>query len=82
MQRLNVAGAPAIFVGDGLSDRYAAACASVVFAKDRLAAFCDAASIPYTPYGTLADVARGLERLLEAGSGMPAALSGKAFPHV
>jgi 2-hydroxy-3-keto-5-methylthiopentenyl-1-phosphate phosphatase len=80
MQRLNVAGAVTVFVGDGMSDRYAAACANVVFAKDRLAAFCDTASIPYMPYGTLAEVAEGLERLLEAGLRMPAALSGKASP--
>jgi 2-hydroxy-3-keto-5-methylthiopentenyl-1-phosphate phosphatase len=82
MQRLNVAGAATVFVGDGLSDRYAAACANVVFAKDRLAAFCDTASIPYTPYGTLAEVAEGLERSLETGLRMPAALSGKAFSPV
>ena len=60
MKRLNAAGAVTVFVGDGMSDRYAATCANVVFAKDKLAAFCDKASIPYTPYDTLAAVAEGM----------------------
>jgi 2,3-diketo-5-methylthio-1-phosphopentane phosphatase len=57
MEALNPAGAPAIFVGDGLSDRYAAAAADVVFAKDKLAAHCTDKKIPFFRYETLADVA-------------------------
>jgi 2-hydroxy-3-keto-5-methylthiopentenyl-1-phosphate phosphatase len=57
MAALNPAGAPSIFVGDGLSDRYAAACADVVFAKDKLATFCAEQGIAFHPYETLADVA-------------------------
>ena len=57
MAALNPAGAPAIFVGDGLSDRYAAACADVVFAKDKLATFCTEQGIAFHRYETLADVA-------------------------
>jgi 2,3-diketo-5-methylthio-1-phosphopentane phosphatase len=60
MDRLNPAGAPIVFVGDGLSDRHAAGRADVVFAKERLAAFCDQQAIAYTPYDTLATVARWL----------------------
>jgi 2-hydroxy-3-keto-5-methylthiopentenyl-1-phosphate phosphatase len=82
MERLNAAGAVTVFVGDGLSDRYAATCANVVFAKDKLAAFCKNASIPCTPYDTLATVAEGIERLLGAGLRLPRSLSGKAFPAV
>jgi 2-hydroxy-3-keto-5-methylthiopentenyl-1-phosphate phosphatase len=57
MEALNAAGAPSIFVGDGLSDRYAAAVADVVFAKDKLAAHCAEQGIAFHRYDTLADVA-------------------------
>jgi 2-hydroxy-3-keto-5-methylthiopentenyl-1-phosphate phosphatase len=57
MAALNPSGAPAIFVGDGLSDRYAAAAADVVFAKDKLAAHCVEQGISFIRYETLADVA-------------------------
>jgi 2-hydroxy-3-keto-5-methylthiopentenyl-1-phosphate phosphatase len=57
MQSLNPTGASAIFVGDGLSDRYAAAAADVVFAKDKLAAHCAEQGISFFRYETLADVA-------------------------
>jgi 2,3-diketo-5-methylthio-1-phosphopentane phosphatase len=60
MDRLNRAGAPLVFAGDGLSDRHAAGHADWVFAKARLAAFCDQQAIAYTPYDTLATVARWL----------------------
>jgi 2,3-diketo-5-methylthio-1-phosphopentane phosphatase len=57
MRAMNAAGAVSIFVGDGLSDRYAAAAADVVFAKDTLAAHCAEHGIAFFPYETLADVA-------------------------
>ena len=60
MDRLKPPGAPIVFVGDGLSDRHAAGHADVVFAKDRLAAFCEQQTIAYTSYDTLATVARWL----------------------
>src|SRR6266851_9126953 len=82
MERLNPAGAVTVFVGDGMSDRYAATCANVVFAKDTLAAFCDHASIPYTPYDTLAAVAESLERVLGASLPLPPSLSRKVCPAV
>ena len=61
MQALNVSGARAIFVGDGLSDRYAAAVAGVVFAKDRLATYCVDAGIRHNQYADLSDVAAFLD---------------------
>jgi 2-hydroxy-3-keto-5-methylthiopentenyl-1-phosphate phosphatase len=67
MAALNPTGAPAIFVGDGLSDRHAALCADIVFAKSKLAAFCEGASVPYTPFDGLASVAGGLDTLLRHG---------------
>jgi len=45
------------FVGDGMSDRYAAAHADTVFAKDRLVEVCEDAGIPYIPWSTFDDVA-------------------------
>lgn len=57
MAALNPGGAPSIFVGDGLSDRYAAAVADVVFAKDKLAVYCAEQGIAFHRYETLADVA-------------------------
>ncbi len=63
MARLNVSGGPTIFVGDGLSDTYAAARADLVFAKDTLAAYCDEQAIPYAPYESLAEVARRLDHM-------------------
>jgi 2-hydroxy-3-keto-5-methylthiopentenyl-1-phosphate phosphatase len=57
MQALNPASVPALFVGDGLSDRYAAAAASVVFAKSALAVWCGEHEIAHVPYVNLGDVA-------------------------
>jgi 2-hydroxy-3-keto-5-methylthiopentenyl-1-phosphate phosphatase len=61
----------AIFVGDGLSDRHAAATGAVLFAKSALARFCAEASIPFLAYESLAEVADGIERLLGAAAGHP-----------
>jgi 2,3-diketo-5-methylthio-1-phosphopentane phosphatase len=82
MKALNPGGVFTVFVGDGISDRHAAKCADVVFAKDKLAAFCEKAAIPYVPFATLADVASGLEQRL--GAGLPLSplplLPGKVSP--
>ena len=64
MRLLNRADAPAIFVGDGLSDRYAAAKADLVFAKSSLAAHCREQAIPYVPFEELDEVAASLVEML------------------
>lgn len=64
MRLLNKTNAPAIFVGDGLSDRYAVESADLVFAKDGLASFCAEHSIEHFPYQSLGDVAARLDRWL------------------
>lgn len=64
MRLINQTNAPAIFVGDGLSDRYAVQGADLVFAKDGLASYCAANSMEYTPYQNLGDVAAHLDRWL------------------
>lgn len=71
MKRL-AAGDVMVFIGDGLSDQHAAALADIVFAKDKLRSFCESAGIPYTPYETLDDVGRAVERMLPT----PARVSG------
>ncbi|HVS21415.1 MAG TPA: MtnX-like HAD-IB family phosphatase, partial [Pyrinomonadaceae bacterium] len=56
MSLLNRANAPTIFVGDGLSDKYAAASADFVFAKDGLAAYCEEQQIAHARYSNLTNV--------------------------
>jgi len=64
MRLLNKSNAPAIFVGDGLSDRYAVESADLVFAKDGLAAYCAEQSIEHIPYQNLGEVAARIDRWL------------------
>jgi 2,3-diketo-5-methylthio-1-phosphopentane phosphatase len=66
IRRLNRGGAPTIFVGDGLSDRYAAESADFIFAKKRLADFCRERGIAHVAYEDLCKVAAYLESLLRA----------------
>jgi 2-hydroxy-3-keto-5-methylthiopentenyl-1-phosphate phosphatase len=66
MRRLNQAGARTVFVGDGLSDRYAAESADIVFAKAKLADYCRARSIAHICYDDLGKVATYLASLLRA----------------
>jgi 2-hydroxy-3-keto-5-methylthiopentenyl-1-phosphate phosphatase len=54
---------PVVFIGDGLSDRFAVAEADVVFAKRQLLAYCEESGVPYRPFTTFADVEKGLRHL-------------------
>jgi 2-hydroxy-3-keto-5-methylthiopentenyl-1-phosphate phosphatase len=49
------------FVGDGMTDRYAAWFADVVFAKGRLAGLCSIAGVRYRPWTDFGDVAGVLD---------------------
>ena len=64
MKQLNPRRAPTIFVGDGLSDRYAARAADLVFAKKGLATYCAAENISFAAYENLRDVAVKIAELL------------------
>ncbi len=66
MRLLNRTNAPALFVGDGLSDRYAVESATLVFAKNGLARHCREQSIEHVSYNNLEDVALYLDRWLAA----------------
>ncbi|HEY0427797.1 MAG TPA: MtnX-like HAD-IB family phosphatase [Pyrinomonadaceae bacterium] len=65
MRLNNFCDAPSIFVGDGLSDRFAAQTANVVFAKKKLADFCLQNRIPQTAYNSLKQVAESLDQAYE-----------------
>ena len=60
MQALTPVGGTSVFVGDGLSDRYAAAVADLVFAKDKLASYCVEQGIVHVSFTSLTDVAANL----------------------
>jgi 2,3-diketo-5-methylthio-1-phosphopentane phosphatase len=80
MDRLKAPGSPAIFVGDGLSDCYAAGVADVVFAKDALAVWCREHSIAHLAFDTLDTVAAAVDSLVTSDTGRLTISTGKAFP--
>ena len=47
-----------VFIGDGLSDRYAARTADVVYAKEHLAAYCREDRLPHVVFRDFADIMR------------------------
>jgi 2-hydroxy-3-keto-5-methylthiopentenyl-1-phosphate phosphatase len=67
MAALNRGGRLSVFVGDGLSDCYAAEAADLVFAKGTLAAHCRARGIEHVRYEGLAEVAAYLDEVLRWG---------------
>jgi len=67
LRRLGEGKHPIIFVGDGLSDRFAVAEADVVFAKRQLLAYCQEHSRSCHPFNTFADVEQALATMLEGG---------------
>lgn len=60
------AGAPAVFIGDGLSDLFAAREAGVVFAKEKLADFCGRNDILYHHYANLQQISDSLRSAYES----------------
>jgi 2,3-diketo-5-methylthio-1-phosphopentane phosphatase len=59
---------PVIFIGDGLSDRFAVEVADVVFAKHELLAYCRARGLACRAFETFGDVQKELAEMLAAGS--------------
>jgi 2-hydroxy-3-keto-5-methylthiopentenyl-1-phosphate phosphatase len=68
------AGRVTVFIGDGTSDRYGAAHADVVFAKDGLARICRAEGWPFAPWTDFADIAQQVEGMFAAGR-LPASVA-------
>ena len=56
-----------VFIGDGTSDRYAAAHADLVFAKGSLARFCADEGWPFVDWSSFADVTDAVNRAFEDG---------------
>lgn len=52
---------PVAYIGDGVSDRFAAQYADVVFAKRDLPAICEAVGVAYRPWEDFRDVRASLE---------------------
>lgn len=64
IRRLREGRQPVIFIGDGMSDRFAVEEADVVFAKRHLLAHCRENGIACHPFETFKDVQITLEKLL------------------
>jgi 2-hydroxy-3-keto-5-methylthiopentenyl-1-phosphate phosphatase len=56
---------PVIYIGDGLSDRFAVEVADVVFAKNELLAYCRERGMACRPFETFSDVQKELAEYLE-----------------
>jgi 2-hydroxy-3-keto-5-methylthiopentenyl-1-phosphate phosphatase len=61
------AGRVVVFIGDGTSDRYAAAHADLIFAKDGLARICASYGWPYQPWQTFVDLTTEVEAAFSDG---------------
>jgi 2,3-diketo-5-methylthio-1-phosphopentane phosphatase len=64
-------GSAVIFIGDGLSDRFAAQSADIVFAKRQLLAFCRENGITCRPFETFAQIEAELAIMLESKGDYP-----------
>lgn len=63
IRRAKSRGRTTVLIGDGTSDRHAAAVADVVFAKDRLVEWCEQSNVGFRRYAGLGDVLGQLERM-------------------
>ena len=61
------AGRVVVFIGDGTSDRFGAAHADLVFAKEGLARICRAEGWPYVEWDSFVDVSQEVERAFGDG---------------
>ncbi len=68
------AGRSVVFVGDGESDRYAAAYSDVIFAKDELIDVCRSQGWEFTPWHDFAEVRSWLDAAVTAWRSHPGSL--------
>lgn len=67
IKRLAQPGETVIFVGDGLSDRFAAHAADFVFAKKKLLAYCRSKRLPHRPFDHFNEITQWLEASARVG---------------
>ena len=68
MRRLGSGHRPVIFIGDGLSDRFAVEAADLVFAKHQLLAYCREKRIACVPFESFAEIEAALKSRAPSGS--------------
>lgn len=68
LRRLGRGRRPAVFIGDGLSDRFAVEKADVVFAKRQLVAYCREKGVACRPFEDFADVLSSWSSIESAGT--------------
>jgi 2-hydroxy-3-keto-5-methylthiopentenyl-1-phosphate phosphatase len=68
------AGRTVVFIGDGESDRYAAAYSDLIFAKEELEALCVAEGWSYETWSDFAELTRWLQATVAAWRADPASL--------
>ncbi len=64
LRRLGRGRYPIIYVGDGLSDRFAVEESNLIFAKRQLAAYCREQGVACHPFETFAEIERALEGMV------------------
>lgn len=64
IRRVRRAQSPVIFIGDGLSDRFSVTEADVVFAKDKLLAYCRENNLACRPFADFGEIRQELELLV------------------
>lgn len=70
MRRLGSGRSPIVFIGDGLSDRFAVEEADLVFAKRQLLAYCREEGIACRPFETFGEIEIALRQLIDSGRPM------------
>jgi 2-hydroxy-3-keto-5-methylthiopentenyl-1-phosphate phosphatase len=70
IQRVGRGHEPIIFIGDGLSDRFAVEHSDLIFAKKHLLAHCRKNEIPCLPFDTFAEIEAALAEMFEAVTGL------------
>jgi 2,3-diketo-5-methylthio-1-phosphopentane phosphatase len=57
----------AVYVGDGLGDRFGAVRCDAIFARDKLASYCEEAGIPFIRWEDFYDIMAAVEKGLDLG---------------
>ncbi|HLY59265.1 MAG TPA: MtnX-like HAD-IB family phosphatase [Terriglobia bacterium] len=65
IRRVRNSASPVVFIGDGLSDRFAAQAADVVFAKRQLLSYCRENDIACQPFETFAEIEDQMEAMAQ-----------------